>query len=156
MSVFRYILRCLSYWSPWCIWNITGREHNHYRSMCDKREIKKEVLHYVSKSPCLSSDRPCCDRHCRMLDFVKTVWCSGTSNSSFLRLSPLVIIRRAHFYTGTPRMCALWDRTVRTPECPDCFASLCSEQGAALPCAALQLFLLTLTVLRRACCKIRP
>ena len=41
--------------------------------MCDKREIKKEVLHNVSKSPCLSSDRPCCDRHCRMLDFVKTV-----------------------------------------------------------------------------------
>ena len=114
MSVFRYILRCLSYWSPWCIWNITGREHNHYRSMCDKREIKKEVLHHVSKSPCLSSDRPCCDRHCRMLDFVKTVWCSGTSNSSFLRLSPLVIILRAHFYTGFPRMCALWDWTPRT------------------------------------------
>ena len=100
MSVFRYIWCWLSYWSPWCIWNITGREHNHYRSMCDKREIKKEVLHHVSKSPCLSSDRPCCDRHCRMLDFVKTVWCSGTSNSSFLRLSPLVIILKAHFYTG--------------------------------------------------------
>lgn len=48
-------------------------EHNHYRSMRDKREIKKEVLHHVPKSPCLSSDRPCCDRHCRMLDFVKTV-----------------------------------------------------------------------------------
>ena len=29
--------------------------------MCDKREIKKEVLHHVSKSPCLSSDRPCRD-----------------------------------------------------------------------------------------------
>ena len=58
MSVFRYILRCLSYWSPWCIWNITGRELNHYRSMCDKREIKKEVLHHVSKSPCVSANNP--------------------------------------------------------------------------------------------------
>ena len=58
MSVFRYIWCWLSYWSPWCIWNIRGREHNHYRSMCDMREIKKEVLHHVSKSPCVSANNP--------------------------------------------------------------------------------------------------
>ena len=41
---------------------------------------------------------------------------------------PLVIILRAHFYTGIPRMCALRDRP-RTSECLG--ASLRSEQGAA-------------------------
>ena len=66
---------------------------------------------------------------------------------------PLVIILRAHFYTGIPRMCAhlrpksrrvaavglrnaslrlgVRGRTPRTPECPGCFASLRSEQGTA-------------------------
>ena len=68
-------------------------------------------------------------------------------------LNPLVIILRAHFYTGIPRMCAhlrpksrrvaavglrnaslrlgVRGRTPRTPECPGCFASLRSEQGTA-------------------------
>ena len=26
--------------------------------MCDKRKIKKEVLHHVSKSPCVSANNP--------------------------------------------------------------------------------------------------
>ena len=35
-----------------------------------------------------------------LLTVLVVIAIAGTSNSSFLRLSPLVIILRAHFYTG--------------------------------------------------------
>ena len=44
---------------------------------------------------------------------------------------PLVIILRAHFYTGQAPYVRPAERTARAPECPVHFASLCSEQGAA-------------------------
>ena len=46
-------------------------------------------------------------------------------------LNPLVIILRAHFYTGYSPYVRSARPPPRTPECPGGFASLCSEQGTA-------------------------
>ena len=62
---------------------------------------------------------------------------------------PLVIILRAHFYTGIPRTCALRGGP-RTPECPGHFALLRSEQGAA-PLAPLCGYPCTLGQQKRFC-----
>lgn len=46
---------------------------------------------------------------------------------------------RAHFYTGASLYVRLAERTARTAECPGCFASLRSEQGAAPLALLMQL-----------------
>ena len=47
---------------------------------------------------------------------------------------------------GVFPVCALCEtERPRAPECPGCFASLRSEQGAALPCAAMRLSLQTVS-----------